>query len=85
MQDDTYTESYISTIGVDFVSGARLITAAAALAAGAAWVLSDARPCCPAENQDCGAGRQGHQAANRKWGWGAAIAVGTLACCRQPS
>ena len=62
VQDDTYTESYISTIGVDFVRFPFLLC------------VSSSGPQPPeratyirllAENQDGGVGRQNHQAADR--------------------
>ena len=65
VQDDTYTESYISTIGVDFVS----IPAPSTDHCGSVQRVSVliTLSFALAENKDCGAGWQGHQAADREF------------------
>lgn len=62
IQDDTYTESYISTIGVDFVS----CPAPASCSCCLGRACNSTLLCFSTENQNGGARRQGHQAADCK-------------------
>lgn len=58
LQDDTYTESYISTIGVDFVSGPCLFALVFVFVLKVALLIEIYTH--NAENKDRGAGWQSH-------------------------